>query len=190
MHRYSSLRATRHRAAHRSGPETGAAAAVCFQAEPRCGCQSLRQARWREEEEEERVSAPWKHTNTAFTHLSLSVNDSNCKDTVSDSQNKDQVYQLLHVDRAYLQTSTAEVGQEAYMKNIAHIKHLYDAWCMYFLGLSGVIQWWCFRLTAGPYTGFWGAMSVNFPRNTPSTEKFWLASKMFSFFFFFLVLVF
>lgn len=68
-----------------------------------------------------------KHTNTAFTHLSLSVNDSNCKDTVSDSQNKDQVYQLLHVDRAYLQTSTAEVGQEAYMKNIAHIKHLYDA---------------------------------------------------------------
>lgn len=41
------------------GRVTGAAAAVCFQAEPRPGCQSRAKARWRRERErEESVAAP------------------------------------------------------------------------------------------------------------------------------------
>ena len=54
-----------------------------------------------------------KHTNTAFTRLSLSVNDSNCKDTVSDSQNKrDQVYRAAAVDPGLFTNTTAGVAKK------------------------------------------------------------------------------
>lgn len=77
MHRHSSHRATRYRAAHRSDPVTGAAAAVCFQAEPRSGCQEPFQNLWKER------GLGRKHRNTAPTCLSLNAIDRNCTHSVT-----------------------------------------------------------------------------------------------------------
>lgn len=158
MHRYSTLRATRHPAAHRSGPGNRSRRRSLFSSRAAVRVSEPAGQVEREGVEERRrrrcgggggdddgsggISSV--NTNTAFTHLSLSVNDKVCARTHGAAATTGiRCIELQHVDqdlftnkRRCSEEREINLGRKLITSDIYLSSYILFGWLVYFLSCA------------------------------------------------------